>query len=93
MKSVSYRKELTWEISEFEDWWSSRDLAPSERSERAFTTWEEELQNEIPSNWSQASKSPIIEFEVDGIKHEFNLAILKYQRHTQNEICKKVKSS
>jgi len=80
-KSISYKKELSWEISGFEEWWSSRDVLSSERSEQSFSSWEEELQNEVPTNWSKASTSPIIGFEVDGIRHEFRLAILKYESY------------
>ena len=80
-KSISYKKEFSWEIPEFEDWWSSRDLVQSERSKQNFSTWEEELEDETPTNWSKASKSPCIRFEFDGVRHEFNLAVLKFETY------------
>ena len=80
-KSISYKKELSWEIPEFEDWWLSRDLVQSERSKQNFSTWEEELEDEIPTNWSKASKSPCIGFEFNGVRHEFKLAVLKFETY------------
>ena len=77
-RSMTYKKEFTWEIENFEDWWSSREITKSERLESGNSTWEEELQSEIPKDWSKSSTSPTMKFEVEGIQHEFKFAILKY---------------
>jgi hypothetical protein len=77
-RSMTYKKEFTWEIENFEDWWSSREITKSERLEFGNSTWEEELQSEIPKDWSKSSTSPAMKFEVEGIQHEFKFAILKY---------------
>ena len=78
-RSVTYKKEFTWQIENFEDWWSSREITKPERQESGSSTFEEDdLQLEIPKDWSKCSGSPTMTFEVEGIQHEFKLAILKY---------------
>ena len=77
-RSVVYKKEFGWEIENFEDWWSSREVAKSERLENDNSILEDDLQMEIPRDRSKSSTSPIIKFQVEGIEHQFKLAILKY---------------
>ena len=71
--SMSYKKLLSWEIENFEDWWSSRTVADPERQENEFSTVADEIQNEMPRNWSKSSHSPPINFLVEGIWHEFEI--------------------
>ena len=83
-RSVAYKKEFEWKIENFEDWWSSRELAQSERMENDNSTGEddeEDLQIEEPKDWSKSTYSPILTFEVEGTQHEFMLAILKYDSY------------
>ena len=80
-RTISYKKELKWKIDNFEDWWSSREIAESERMGSDELTEQEELQNEIPKDWSKSTLSPIMQFEVEGVKHEFMLSILKYDSY------------
>ena len=75
-KSACYEKELTWEIEHFSDWWTSRELCPSGRNED--TTEDEEMMDEEPTDWSKATISPLFRFDVEGIQHEFKIAILKF---------------
>ena len=88
-KSFSKKKEFAWEIENFEDWWSCRDVAKSEREQRGFTTMKEEYATEIPKDWSQSSHSPTMTFVVEGIEHEFEIAVLKYDSYDRydNEHC------
>ena len=79
--SSCYKKELKWEIENFKDWWSSREIEESQRMESRCSTMEEELQIEVPENWTKATTSPIIKFEIEGVEHEFKLAILKYDSY------------
>ena len=71
-----FQKELTWEIENFVDWWSSREVAESNRNENL--TWLEDIDHEKPQDWEKSSTSPILTLEIDGVMHEFRLAILKY---------------
>ena len=80
-KSVSYKKLLSWEIENFEDWWSSRIVAKSEREGNAFSTMGEEIQTEIPKNWRKSCHSPPINFLVEGKWHELEVAVLKYDSY------------
>ena len=80
-KSVSYKKLLSWEIENFEDWWSSRMVAESEREGNAFSTTDEEIQTEIPKNWRKSSHSPPINLLVEGKWHELEIAVLKYDSY------------
>ena len=74
--TVSYTKEFIWEIDHFGDWWASREVAESNRNDS--TTWLEEINTEKPKEWTKSTSSPIMTFEIDGVVHEFRLAILKY---------------
>ena len=76
--SMTYKKLLSWEIDNFEDWWSSRRVADAERQENEFSTVANEIQNEMPRNWSKSSHSPPINFLVEGVWHEFEIAVLKF---------------
>ena len=80
-RTICHKKEFKWQIDHFEDWWSSRELAESERMGSDELTEEEELQDEIPKDWSKSTPSPIMKFEVEGIQHEFMLSILKYDSY------------
>ena len=90
---VRYTKEFIWEIEQFTDWWSSREIAKSNRNDS--TTWLEEIQDEKPQDWTKSTSSPIMTFKIEGVVHEFNLAILKYdnsKKHSEkkrkkNEAC------
>ena len=75
-KSTSYKKEFRWKIENLEDWWSSREVVASNRNEN--TTADEEIMDEEPTNWDKSSCSPMMTFEIEGIIHEFKIAILKY---------------
>ena len=79
--SMSYTKLLSWEIENFEDWWSSRTIADSERQGTEFSSTVEEIQNEVPRNWAISSHSPTINFLVEGIWHEFEIAVLKFDSY------------
>ena len=72
-RTICYKKEFDWQIDSFEDWWSSREIHESERIGSDESTEEEELENEIPKDWSKSTLSPIMKFEVEGIQHEFML--------------------
>ena len=74
--TVSYSKEFMWEIKNFVDWWSSRPVAESFRSDS--TTWEEEINVEQPKSWEQASGSPFFTFEINGVNHQFRIDVLKF---------------
>jgi hypothetical protein len=75
-KSISYEKEFSWEIENFLDWWSSREVASSNRNDN--TTEMEEMMHEKPKDWDKSSRSPMMRFQIEGIDHEFKIAILKY---------------
>ena len=75
-KSTSYKKEFRWKIENLEDWWSSREVVASNRNEN--TTADEEMMDEEPTNWDKSSCSPMMTFEIEGIIHEFKIAILKF---------------
>ena len=75
-KASCYERELAWEIEHFTDWWTSREMAPSSRNEN--TTEDEEMMDEEPTDWSKATLSPLFRFEVEGIHHEFRIAVLKF---------------
>lgn len=75
-KKVSYTKEFAWDIEKFMVWWSCRPIAESSRNNT--TTWEEEVQNEVPKNWEKSSGSPIMKFEIEGTVHQFRIDILKF---------------
>ena len=75
-KAACYEKELAWEIEHFSDWWTSREMAPSGRNEN--TTEDEEMMDEEPTDWSKGTLSPLFRFEVEGVQHEFRIAILKF---------------
>ena len=79
--SDSYKKLLSWEIENFEDWWSSRMVAQSEREGNASSTTGEETQIEIPKNWRKSSHSPPINFIVEGHRHELEISVLKYDSY------------
>ena len=76
---ICYQKEISWEIASFTDWWSSRKLVELDVPEnirkidrgnyfrRLFTC-------------DTSTLSPIMHFEIQGIKHDFRIAILKCQR-------------
>ena len=74
--TTCYTKEFIWEIEQFTDWWSSREIAKSNRNDS--TTWLEEIDHEKPQEWTKSTSSPILTFEIEGVVHEFRLAILKY---------------
>ena len=74
--STSYEKEFAWKIENFVDWWSSREVAASNRNEN--TTEMEEMMDEEPTDWDKSSCSPMMTFQIEGIKHEFKMALLKY---------------
>jgi len=74
--TTRYTKEFAWEIENFGDWWSSREVAKSNRNED--TTWLEDMDHEKPQEWTKSSTSPSMTFEIEGVVHEFKLAILKY---------------
>ena len=61
--SICYRKDLSWAIEKFEDWWSSRRIASSEQDRRVST------------------HSPAMCLIIDGMYHEFEVAILKYDSY------------
>ena len=75
-KAACFEKELAWEIEHFSDWWTSREMAPSGRNED--TTEDEEMMDEEPTDWSKATISPLFRFEVEGVHHEFKIAVLKF---------------
>ena len=75
-KASCYERELAWEIEHFTDWWTSREMAPSSRNDS--TTEDEEMMDEEPTDWSKATLSPLFRFEIEGIHHEFRIAILKF---------------
>ena len=74
--STSYEKEFAWEITNFIDWWSSREVVPSNRNQN--TTEMEEMMDEEPTDWDKSSCSPMMTFQIEGITHQFKIAILKY---------------
>ena len=74
--TIRYTKEFIWEIDHFGDWWASREVAKSNRNDS--TTWLEEINTEKPQEWTKSTSSPIMTFEIEGVVHEFRLAILKY---------------
>ena len=76
LDSITYQKELSWRIPDFVDWWSAREVAASNRNEN--TTEDEEMLDEEPKDWDKSSTSPIIKFPIEGIDHQFKVAILKY---------------
>ena len=75
-KTITYTKEFVWDIENFIVWWSCRPIAESMRNNK--TTWMEEIQNEVPGNWEKSSSSPIIEFKIDTIVHQFTIDVLKF---------------
>ena len=75
-QTVSYFKDFIWEIENFVEWWSTRNIAGSNRDNH--TTWEEEMGVEEPKNWEESSGSPLFVFEIKGVKHQFRIDILKY---------------
>ena len=80
-RAICYKKELAWKIENFEDWLSSREQAQSERMQSENSTEEEELLQEVPKDWNKSTLSPIIKFEIEGIQHEFMIAVLKYDSY------------
>ena len=75
-KTESYSKEFVWEIESFVEWWSSRQVAESNRNNA--TTWEEEMNVEEPKNWEKSSGSPLFLFNINGVNHQFKINILKF---------------
>merc|ERR1711953_646967 len=45
------------------------------------STEEEDLLQEVPKDWNKSTLSPIIKFEIEGIQHEFMIAVLKYDSY------------
>ena len=74
--TISYSKQFTWEIENFVEWWSSRPVAESFRSNT--TTWEEEVAVEQPKSWEQASGSPFFTFDINGDSHQMRIDVLRY---------------
>ena len=72
-KTESYSKEFVWEIESFVEWWSSRQVAESNRNNA--TTWEEEMNVEEPKNWEKSSGSPLFLFNINGVNHQFKINI------------------
>ena len=80
--TACYEKELVWEIENFTNWWSSREVANSNSGEKA-TEFEETTNVEHTKDWNMSSKSPLLKFEIEGVEHEFQLALLKYDSYDQ----------
>ena len=74
--TISYSKQFIWEIENFVEWWSSRPVAESFRSNT--TTWEEEVGVEQPKSWEQASGSPFFTFDINGDNHQFRIDVLRF---------------
>ena len=74
--TISYSKQFIWDIENFVEWWSSRPVAESFRSNT--TTWEEEVGVEQPKGWEQASGSPFFTFDINGENHQFRIDVLRY---------------
>ena len=76
LDSIFYSKEISWTIANIIAWWSSRDVVASNRNEN--TTEDEEMDYEYPKDWNKSSTSPIVNFSIEGVDHQFKIAILKY---------------
>ena len=74
--SVSYKKLLSWEIENFEDWWSSRRVVRLEREQESSTPKDEENETEVLKNGRGWSHSPTMSLIIDGIYHEFEVQLL-----------------
>ena len=74
--TIRYSKQFAWEIENFVEWWSSRPVAESFRSNT--TTWEEEVAVEQPKSWEQASGSPFFTFDINGENHQFRIDVLRF---------------
>ena len=74
--TISYSKQFMWEIENFVEWWSSRPVAESSRSNT--TTWEEEVGVEQPKSWEQATGSPFFTFDINGDIHQFRIDVLRF---------------
>ena len=74
--TISYSKQFIWEIENFVEWWSSRPVAESFRSNT--TSWEEEVGVGQPKSWEQASGSPFFTFDINGDNHQFRIDVLRF---------------
>ena len=83
--SVSYKKLLAWEIENFEDWWSSSRIAVLGREEGSSTSMDEENRIKARTNWRESSHSPTMNLVIEGIYHEFEVAVLKYDSYDRHD--------
>ena len=73
---ISYSKQFVWEIENFAEWWPSRPVAESFRSNT--TTWEVEVGVGQPKSWEQALGSPFFTFDINGDSHQFRMDVLRF---------------
>ena len=83
--SLSYKKLLAWEIENFEDWWSSSRVAVLGCEEGSSTSMDEENEIKAQKNWRESSHSPAMNFVIEGIYHEFEVAVLKYDSYDRHD--------
>ena len=74
-----YEKELSWEIVQFVDWWTSRELAKLEGNinPRNINKLNDIRKALMKKN---STLSPVIHFNTEGTKHDFRIAILKFEK-------------
>ena len=74
-----YEKEFSWEIVQFVDWWTSRDLAKLEGNihPRNIAKLNDAR---IALMRKNSTLSPVIHFNIEGTKHDFRIAILKFEK-------------
>ena len=83
--SISHTNMLIWEIGNFEDWWSSRRIVKLEYQEGDLTKMDNAFEIEITKNWKESYHSPTMNWFIDGVPHEFEIAVLKYDSYDKHD--------
>ena len=76
---ICYEKEFSWEIVQFVDWWTSREIVTVDGMENPRIL-DRDSNIRQSSTWNKSTLSSVMHFEIEGTKHDFRIAILRCER-------------